>query len=330
MFFHYLKFMKNVKHYVGIDISKDSFDVYREDQGFDKFTNDASGFSSFLKSLDSTSYCVMEVTGSYHLLLARYLYDHDIAVSVVNPLIIKRYIQMKLHHTKTDKSDAKMIAGYAMEQQLSLWQPEPSHIHDCKMLQTSIEVYFKQSTALKNKVHSLAAKGVVSGVLVRSLKRQIGRIKQEIMKLEAELEKLLKEHEQQLLTNIVSIPGIGKKTALLLIANTNGFRSFENHRQLTAFFGLAPRERSSGTSIRGRARITKSGMPKVRNHLFMCSFTACECNPQCKALYTRIVAKGKSKKLALIAVANKLLKQAFAIAKSGLIYHPEYRSELTN
>ena len=131
------------------------------------------------------------------------------------------------------------------------------------------------------------------------------------------MERLIKEYNQQMYSNIRSIPGVGKKTALLLIASTNGFKSFENQRQLSAFFGLAPTERTSGTSIRGRSRINKAGNPKIRNYLFLCSFTASQCNPQCRALYDRLVAKGKSKKLALIAVANKLLKQALAIAKSG-------------
>ena len=88
--------------------------------------------------------------------------------------------------------------------------------------------------------------------------------------------------------------------------------------------------RQSGSSVRGRARISKIGNAKLRNLLFMCSFNACKYNKACKAIYDRIVAKGKSKKLALIAVCNKLLKQAFAIAKSGLIYDETYRSVLVN
>ena len=112
----------------------------------------------------------------------------------------------------------------------------------------------------------------------------------------------------------------------MLIVCTNGFSTFDNARQVSAFFGLSPVERSSGTSIRGRSRISKKGNPIMRNYLFMCSFTASYNNPQCKALYDRIVAKGKSKKLALIAVTNKLIKQAFSIAKSGIKYSPEYRS----
>ncbi len=99
-------------------------------------------------------------------------------------------------------------------------------------------------------------------------------------------------------------------------------------RELCSYAGLTPKIRQSGTSINGRARISKIGNQKLRNLLFMCSFNACKYNKACKAIYDRIVAKGKSKKLALIAVCNKLLKQAFAIAKSGLIYDDGYRSVL--
>jgi len=139
---------------------------------------------------------------------------------------------------------------------------------------------------------------------------------------------LIKEHEQDVYTRIQSIPGMGKKTAMLLIVATNGFRDFESSKQIASYLGLAPHERSSGSSIRGRSRIGKNGHSVVRSHLFLCSFTACLYNPQCKALYDRIVRKGKSKKLALIAVSNKLIKQAFGIAKSGLYYDENYRGSL--
>ena len=322
--------MDKVKHYVGIDISKDTFDVYNKERGYSRYANNSQGFSSFIKTVDKSTCCVMEATGSYHYLLARFLYDRNVSVSIVNPLIIKRYIQMKLHHTKTDKSDAQMICSYAREQPVSLWEPEPAYINQCNMLQSAVGLYFKQSTAIKNKLHSLASRGIKTGVLIQSLKRQLKQFNKEIEILENEIEELIKEYNQPMYSNIRSIPGVGKKTALLLIASTNGFKSFENHRQLSAFFGLSPTERTSGTSIRGRSRISKAGNPKIRNNLFLCSFTAYKCNPQCRALYDRLVAKGKSKKLALIAVANKLLKQVFAIAKSGLNYDPNYRSVLMN
>ena len=125
-----------------------------------------------------------------------------------------------------------------------------------------------------------------------------------------------------------SIPGIGDKTAIMLVVLTDGFERFTSAKELCSYTGLTPIIKQSGSSVKGRPRISKIGNQKLRNLLFMCSFNACKYNKACKAIYERIVAKGKSKKLALIAVCNKLLKQAFAIAKSGLIYDDSYKSTL--
>ena len=317
--------MNKSTKFIGIDISKKVFDVWGADIGHRQFNNNPEGFSEFSLLLQSSSWCVMEYTGSYYQQLAIYLYENDVSVSVINPLVLKRFIQMKLQHNKTDKGDAKMIVQYAQGQGVSKWVPSPSYIDKCKDMHTTITLYFKQTTALKNKLISLQDKGV-KGKLLTSIKRQIRHVQAEIKLLEQEIELLIKQHEKELLSNLTSIPGIGKKTAIMLIVCTNGFSTFDNARQVSAFFGLSPVERSSGTSIRGRSRISKKGNPIMRNYLFMCSFTASYNNPQCKALYDRIVAKGKSKKLALIAVTNKLIKQAFSIAKSGIKYSPEYRS----
>jgi len=318
--------MNKVNQIIGIDISKDTFNAYSLRMGDANSSNNLKGFKAFEKFLEKESWCVMEATGSYHHQLATYLYEKGYKVSIVNPLVIKRFIQMKLRQTKTDKSDARMIALYGTEQPLQEWYPDPEYIEQCKMIGSAVNLYFKQSTALKNKLHSLESKGSMTGALVRSLKRQLKNVQKEIDKMEVELELLIKNNEGEMLTKLSTIPGIGRKTAMLLISSTNGFKMFENHNQVSSYFGLAPMERTSGSSVRGRSRITKTGDVKIRNHLFMCSFTACSSNKQCKALYDRIVAKGKSKKLALIAVSNKLLKQAYAIAKTGLEYDSEYRS----
>ncbi|WP_298549305.1 transposase, partial [uncultured Aquimarina sp.] len=109
---------------------------------------------------------------------------------------------------------------------------------------------------------------------------------------------------------------------------TDGFSKFETSAQLCSYVGITPMIRESGSSVRGRSRISKVGNRKLRNLLFLCSFNACKHNRACNAVYERIVNKGKSKKLALIAVANKLLKQCFAIAKSGRPYDETYVSIL--
>lgn len=320
--------MNKVNQFVGIDISKDTFDVYSNEGGYGQYPNDRSGFRAFIKTLETNSWVVMEATGSYCLPLATYLYGRDVQVSVVNPLVVKRYIQMKLRRTKTDKSDAYMIASYAAEQPLKLWEPEPAYLALSKDLNGTISLYIKQRTALKNKLHSLSAKCITTGLLIRSIKRQLKQLDKEILRLEEEMESLLREHEGELLTHLTTIPGVGRKTAMQLIVVTGGFRNFGHSKQVSAFLGLAPMERRSGSSIRGKSYISKVGDKSLRSRLFMCSFTACVYNTACRALYERLVAKGKSKKLALIAVCNKLLKQAFAIAKSGLPYDPEYRSVL--
>ncbi|MFD2432946.1 transposase [Mesonia maritima] len=150
----------------------------------------------------------------------------------------------------------------------------------------------------------------------------------EIDKLEEELLVLVKKEHQALLTRVESIPGIGRKSSVLLIVLTGGFDRFETASQLCSYSGLTPMIRQSGSSIRSRPRISKMGNPRLRKIIFMCSLSAKKYNKGCKAIYDRILAKGKSKKTALIAVCNKLLKQAFAIAKSGLKYDENHRSVL--
>jgi transposase len=310
--------------FFGIDISKDSFDVYSDHIGHISYSNTNEGFKSFLKVLDTNCHCVMEATGCYHHKLAMFLYDKGVIVSIVNPLVIKRFIQMKLRRLKTDKSDAFMIYGYACEQSLEQWQPEKEYIELGRELLSLVQAYLRQSTSLKNKLHALESRGQIKGVMIVSIKRQLRHLKKERQFLEQELESLIKTHEPSLFSRLTTIPGIGKKTAVLMMVSTSNFNAFDSYKQVSSYLGLAPNERSSGSSIRGKSRISKTGDGLLRNNLFMCSFTASVYNPQCKSLFDRIVAKGKSKKLALIAVCNKLIKQAFAIAKSGLPYDPDY------
>jgi len=321
--------MSKINHFIGVDVSKDKFDVWDCDRGHRSFPNQKKGFQEFTKQLPSNSFCVMEATASYYQQLAMYLYEHHFDLAVVNPISIKRFIQMKLQQNKTDKSDARMIALYGQEQPgLSRWIPAPEYITKCKQLQRVIVIYLKQNTALKNHIQSLESRGVKSGILIRSLKRQLKQVRSEIALLEEEMQSLIHQYDADLLVNLSSIPGIGKKTAAFLIVLTNGFRDFENYRQVSSFCGLSPTEHSSGSSVKGRSRISKRGNPYIRNQLFMCSFTASLRNPQCRSLYERLVNKGKSKKLALIAVCNKLIKQSFAIAQSGIPYDPGYRSRI--
>jgi transposase len=320
--------MDRDKRYLGIDISKDVFDVCDENQEFHQFKNTVSGFKSLLKLLDNTSHCVMEATGYYHVQLAYFLVENSITTSVVNPLKIKRFGQMKLSKIKTDKSDAKLIQEYASQMNPSEWFGESKKHQEDLQLSRLLGIYTKQSTQLKNKIHGEEVLGNPSKKVVQSLKRQLKNLQKEMQNLEQELLKSVKESYQEPLTLLKSIPGIGEKTAVHLLVLTAGFSRFENYKQLCSYAGITPIIRESGSSVKGKPRISKIGNVKLRNLLFLCSFNACKYNRACKALYERIVAKGKSKKLALIAVCNKLLKQAFSIVKNGLPYDDNFRSTL--
>lgn len=320
--------MKKDKQFFGIDISKDVFDVVSSNGTFHQFQNNHKGFRAFLKLLDANSHCIMEATGYYHCRLAYFLQDNTIMTSVENPLSIKRFIQMKLSKIKTDKSDAKMICEYAQSVELKLWQGKSENQIECLQIISALSVYSKQATALKNKVHGESVLGNPSTTVLRSLKRSLKSIQKEVLLLEKSVLELVKIDHQELLTRIETIPGLGRKTSLMLIVLTDGFERFDSASQLCSYSGLTPIIRESGSSVKGRPRISKIGNQKLRNLLFMCSFTACKHNKACKAIYDRIVAKGKSKKLALMAVCNKLIKQAFAVAKSGLVYDENHRSVL--
>ena len=320
--------MNKYKETFGVDISKDVFDVHGSNNGHNQYKNDETGFKKYLKELPQGSLVVMEATGYYHYRLAQFLYKNGVTVSVVNPLSIKRFIQMKLAKVKTDKSEAKAICEYALTNEVPLYNALTDTQSECLQLFRLLDTYLKQRTATKNKIHGEAVLGIPSKFVYRSLIRNKKQLNKEVAAIESKILSLVKEDQQEQLTLLTSIPGIGQKTALFLIVVTDGFSKFETASQLCSYVGITPTIRESGSSVRGRARISKVGNRKLRNLLFLCSFNACKHNKACKEVYERIVNKGKSKKLALIAVANKLLKQSFAIAKSGRPYDDTYVSIL--
>lgn len=320
--------MNKDKEIYGVDISKDVFDVYGVKSGHKQFKNDAKGFRALEKHLKKDSLVVMEATGYYHYRLAQFLYKQDVLVSVVNPLSVKRFIQMKLAKVKTDKSDAKAICEYGQMNEVPLYTALTDVQSECLQLFRLLDNYLKKRTATKNKLHGEEILGIPSKFVYRSLKRDLRHLNKEVTGIEDRLLELLKREQQHQLTLLKSIPGMGVKTALFLIVITDSFSKFERASQLCSYVGITPTIRESGSSVRGRSRISKVGNKKLRNLLFLCAFSACKHNKACREIYERIVNKGKSKKLALIAVANKLLKQAFAIAKSGIPYDENFISKL--
>ena len=314
---------KHIEVY-GVDISKDVFDVVDSQGVHHQFANSTPGFKAFIKVIPQDSLVVMEATGYYHYCLAQFLVKKKIKVSVVNPLSVKRFRQMKFSKVKTDKADARMICEYAANNEVPPYIPKNKNQAECHQLFSLTELYLKQRTALQAKLQGEISLGKPSTKTILSIKRLLRMLLREILELEKRLHNLVNEDHPNQARLLKSIPGIGDKTSNYLILITNGFKKFEDARQLCSYAGLTPTTRHSGSSVRGRSRISKMGNPKIRNLLFLCSFTACKYNLACRELFERIVARGKSRKLALVAVSNKLLKQSFAIVKSGRMYESGY------
>lgn len=318
---------KNSETY-GVDISKDVFDVYSDLNGHQQYSNSVIGFKEFNKMLGCNALVVMEATGYYHYQLALFLTEHNRDVSVVNPLSVKRFLQMKLSKVKTDKSDARAIYAYALLNELNLYEPDGDTTIECLQLLSLIDTLTKQRTAIKNKRHAEQVLNRCCKPVRHSLNRLVKGLDNEISLLEkALLDRVNDQYEQQL-TLLRSIPGIGPKTAVFLLVITDGFSKFDNASQLCSYAGITPIIRESGSSVRGRSRISKIGNGRLRNLLFLCAFNASKHNKACRQLYERLLRKGKSKKLALIAVTNKLLRQCYAIGTSRLPYDEAHVSVL--
>ena len=318
---------------VGLDVSKATLAVcYQVDEMVKhlEVSNNKAGFQQLVKACGAQCRFVMEATGTYNLALAYYLHEQGGEVAVLNPLVIKRFIQMHLSKGKSDRKDAQWLLRYGQQQPVKVWQPDETTLVECRQLEQVNEQLLKQKTMVSNSLEALQRQPVISKLALKRLQQMLKTLTQQVALVEVELLTLLERRFAAEMTLLCSIPGIGRKTAGMLLLFAGGFTRFDNYRQVIALAGLSPREHTSGTSIRGKVRITKMGGGLIRGKLFMCSFSAKKTNAACAALFDRLVAKGKNKKLALIAVCNKLLKQAFAIVKSGVPYQTDFSSKLAH
>lgn len=326
-----MKFNKRNQHelrYCGIDISAATIDIcFVNENGIyehQTLPNDKKGFTLLLKKVGKNMRFVMEATGLYHLPLCFYLEDKKQYYSVVNALTIKRYIQMHLERNKSDKKDAMHICDYGISNQPEKYQMPDQQYFEAKSLNNAIETITNEITSFKNKIYSLKKSGIKSSVVLKSYEKIIEQLQIQLAKIEEELKDKLESWQPDLVKLVSSITGIGKRATAILIVQTQGFKFTETYQQLISYAGLSPKEYSSGSSVRGKVRICKQGGSQLRHTLYMCALNAKKTNPQCKALFDRLVAKGKNKKLAIIAVCNKLLKQVFGVVKNKTTYSKNY------
>lgn len=301
---------------IGIDISKQWFDCYcPQHQQTKRFANSAEGWEQFLQWGGSGIHVIMEASGPYYLGLASWLYEQGAAVSVVNPLVIRRYGQMKLSRTKTDAKDAVMIAQYGADQQPACWTP-PSKVRQAMGQLMSIrEGLLRQQAILCGQREAFGDGRAADPLIEELIGDQQGRIREGLARIDRCLHQLAAEHYHEQMQSLLTIPGIGKKTAIMLLTITDGFRRFDDARQLASYVGICPRIWESGASVKGRGSISKLGCPQLRKLLYMCSWTAKTCNPGCRQMYHRLKTRGKPERVIKVAIAHKLLRQAFAVGK---------------
>lgn len=308
---------------VGIDVSKETFDVNWEvaDQEHHLHLDYTEvGMEALLTQTPEGSHYVLEATGVYHTRLALKLYEAGRQVSVVNPLVIKRYGQMKLSRAKSDKADARLIRRYGEDQALSLWTPSAAEIVELQQAHSWLDDLIRERTRLSNRQEALSHQATASMFVRRQMTAQQRHLAKQIKQCEQHLEVLVKKFFPELYARLLTIPALGPKTAIELIVITDGFRRFADVKALAAYIGVSPTTYGSGTSVKGSGGIAKLGCGRMRQLLYLCSWTAKYCNRACRELYERLSAMGKPAKVINVAIAHKLLRQAYAVATKGVVY----------
>jgi transposase len=318
----------------GIDISKQTFDCSITNAegkiGAKKLSNNLKGFEKLKALLPINTQVIMEASGPYYFKLATYLHLHEIKVSVVNPLVIRRFCQMRMIRTKTDKKDASMIREYGLTEHPPLWQPDEPNITKLKQLNVSIELIDKGITAGNNQLKAFKEMPDTDPKLLKVLEKMIENNVQVKEKLEKEMERVSVENYNASYKALQTIPGIGPKSSAIIIAITGNFEKFSNYKQLIAYVGLNPRIFESGTSVKGKGHICKMGTCRLRKLLYLCSWSAKKHNIYCKEMYERLKAKSKPERVIKVAIACKLLRQAFAVGKNKTNFKINYQLTIAN
>lgn len=316
---------------IGIDIAKKKFDAAILSCGKYKskiFPNTESGFLDFsnwlAKNNVGKAHCCMEATGILWEALATYLHDNGHLVSVVNPARVKAFGESELSRTKNDKADAKLIARFCEAMNPREWEPAPLEIRTLQALGRRRDALIRMKTQELNR--DLATDPVVSA----SIKSTVGFLNEEIARITKQIKKHIKDHPnlRRKRDLLKSIPGVGDVTAEAALSEFRGFDPFQRKQQAVAFMGVSPKEKSSGSSVRGKSHICKTGNARLRKALFMPALVASQHNPAVRALYLRLKEKSKNGMIIACACMKKLVEIMFAVVKNGRPFDREYHARI--
>lgn len=317
--------MKNYDYYLGIDVSKLTLDITSiaknspENYDYQKIDNTASAIKKLIKSLPKHTLLCFEHTGSYGLTLCIELSNAQIDFCMITPLELKR--SLGIRRGKTDKSDSKDIAIYSMTQthKLKLYQLAEDDLLEISLLLNQRENINKSIALLDTTERSRNhPKNVSKTVRKRSTKhlKNLMKWKKEI---EQDIKNIINENQtlKEKVNLIKSVPGAGDLTALNILVKTKGFLNFENSRKFACHIGIAPFEYSSGTSIKGRTKVSHIADKKMKALISMAALSAKKHDPEMRAYFNRKVGEGKHKMLVMNNIRNKLIARIFAVINRG-------------
>jgi transposase len=269
---------------------------------------------------------VMEATGVYHESVAYFLDEKGYEVSIVLPNKISNYSRTLEVKTVTDKTSSEAIARFGLERKLDKWARPKKVYRSLRQLTRERDQVVQMRTMAKNQLHAEQAEAYPNDSSLSRVKEQIAFLNKQENEIKTEITAISKKDQQvqQSIELITSIPGIGTLTAVTVLGETNGFELIRNKRQLTSYAGLDVKEKQSGTSVKGKPRISKKGNRHVRKAMHLPALAAIRHDQRYKAIFARLVAKHGIKMKAAVAVQRKLLEMIYTVYKTGVPYDKNY------
>ena len=330
--------------FIGIDISKVNIDAAMLNENEPKrfqngrFSNDLKGFEAMENWLSKHDVKVkdclfcMEHTGTYGLLLFAWLSKQNADFCVEPGLQIKRNLGMT--RGKADKIDARRIATYAMEKKAKLKQYElPSeNLIRIKQILTYRDQLVRLRTSLKNSLQSHQEYQQISSLdfVTKDIQKQIMQLDESIESCEKQIKEIIKSEEdlKQNFKLATSVKGIGLVIASFMLVSTNNFTGFDNGRKYACYAGIAPFPNESGTSIKGKTKVSHLANKKIKTLLSNGANSAKSHDPEIKAYYERKIEEGKDHKSVINAISCKLVNRVFAVVKRQTPYISTYQQEI--
>jgi transposase len=332
---------KIVKQVVGIDVAQKELVVSLGSMCDDwtpelyarkSFQNTQKGFItlvSWVKKLTDGNAAlryVMEATGVYHEALACFLEEKGYQLTIVLPNKIHNYFRTLSVKTVTDKTSADTIAMFGLEKKLESWKRPKKVFRDLRQLTRERDQIVHERTMVKNQLHAEEAEAYPNSSSLERIKKRIQLMNKQEKEIQKEIAALVKTDEdvQKSVKLTSSVTGIGVLTAATVLAETNGFELIRSKRQLSSYAGFDVIEKQSGTSIKGKTRISKRGNKYLRKAMHLPALTAIRHDERFKAIYARLIAKHGIKMKAAVAVQRKLLEMMYTIYKTKNPYDKNY------